>query len=131
MKSTLSAVRTVWSVINSRKSELGISGNVIWLLRPKNSVKEDIVVNALAMDGDELQEGLINVRIHIPNAPLSNDDTQPNFIRFEQVLDKLLPILQDVWGYDYNFRVDEPGTPERDGINWFLTIRVQYYTIRN
>lgn len=130
MKSTISAVRTVWDHLNKRKSQIPINGGIYWLNRPKNSVKEDIVVSALAMDAKEVQEGVINVNIHVPNPALSNDDTQPNFTRFEQISDNILPMLADVWGVDWNFLVDEPGTIVPDGNNWFCNIRIRYYTVR-
>jgi len=133
MKTTISATRTIYQYLVSKntKSVTGISGGIYWLIRPKNSTKEDIVIVPLVMNGEELQEGVFNVNIHAPNLPLSNDDTQPDFTRFEAISSKLVPLLSDVWEADYNFKIEEPATPVPDGKNWFCNIRVRYWTIRN
>lgn len=132
MKTTISAIRTVYNYLVSidTKGLTGITGKVYWLNQPKNSTKEDIVVRSVAMNAEAMQEGVVNVNIHMPNLVLNNDDTQPNFVRFETIAAVLVETLADVWGTDYNFHIEEPGTIVPDGDRWFCNIRLRFYTIR-
>jgi hypothetical protein len=128
----ISAVRTIYNHLITRgaKAATSITGEVYWLSRPKNSDKEDIVIGALAMNADQAQEGVFNVNIHVPNLQLGQDNTQPNFTRLEAISAILVPMLADVWGYDWNFDLDEPATPVPDGDSWFCNIRIRFWTLR-
>ena len=134
MKTALAPVRTIYNhlIASGVRSSVGLTGGIFWLSRPKNSSLEDIVVLPLAMNADALQAGAVNVNIHVPNLSLASDDTQPDFIRMEEIAEVVTSVLQDVWGADYNFRIDEPATPAKDTDgNWFLNILIRYYTINN
>jgi hypothetical protein len=43
------------------------NGKICKMERPLNSVLEDIVINGISLDRDELQEGVLNVNVYIPN----------------------------------------------------------------
>ena len=133
MATTISAIRTIHKHLLDKgaKAKTSITGNIYWLNRPKNSTKEDIVVGSLAMNNEQLQEGVFNVNIHVPNLVLTGDDTQPNFNRFDQIANILVPMLSDVWGTDWNFSVDDPASVVPDGNNWFCNIRIRFYSLRN
>lgn len=131
MKTTLSAVKTIYQYLQSNgvKASTGITGGVYWLNRPKSSTKEDIVVNAVALNGEQVQEGVFNVNVHVPNLVLATDDTQPNFSRMDAIANVLVPLLNDVRQADWFFYIDEPATPVPDGNNWFVNIRIRFYTL--
>lgn len=133
MKTSFTATRTVFKALASANTReaLNLTGKVYWLVRPKNSNKEDIVVLPLAMNAEVLQEGIVNVNIHVPNLVLADDDTQPNFERFEMIANHITSTLKDVWGTDYNFKIDDAATPIPDGKNWFCNIRIRYWTLNN
>lgn len=113
------------------KAAVSLTGAIYELNRPLNSLKEDIVVGTLAMNADQVQEGVFNVNIHVPNLGLTNDSTQPNTPRFRVILDKCIEVLKGVYGFDYSFDVSTPGIPYRDGNNWFVNIRVEWTSLRN
>jgi hypothetical protein len=113
------------------KAAVSLTGAIYEMNRPLNSLKEDIVVGTLAMNSEQVQEGVFNVNIHVPNLPLTNDSTQPNITRFRVILDKCMEFLKDVYGFDYSFDVSTPGIPYRDGTNWFVNIRVEWISLRN
>jgi hypothetical protein len=113
------------------KAAVSLTGAIYELNRPLNSLKEDIVVGTLAMNADQVQEGVFNVNIHVPNITLTNDSTQPNTTRFRVITEKCMEVLKDVYGYDYSFDVSTPGIPYRDGNNWFVNIRVEWTSLRN
>ncbi|MBB2148808.1 hypothetical protein [Pedobacter gandavensis] len=111
------------------KAAVNLTGAIYEISRPKDSLKEDIVVRTLDMNTEQVQEGVINVNIHLPNLSLTNDSTQPNLPRFREVLEKCMDALQDVTGYDYSFKVIAPGVPYRDGSTWFVNIGVEFWSL--
>jgi len=113
------------------KALSALSGAIYKQNRPKDSKLEDIVVRTLTMNADQVQEGIINVNIHVPNQNLVNDDTQPNLVRFDIITSIVVSTLSDYSGYDYWFDIDSPGVPERDGINWFVNVRIKFFSLRN
>jgi hypothetical protein len=111
------------------KSTSAITGGIFKNRRPKDSQKEDIVVRTLAMNSEQVQEGLINVNIHLPNLLLSNDSTQPNEARFNQITELVLAALRDYRGFDYWFTIKVPGLLYPDGNNWFSNIQVEFTSL--
>jgi len=112
------------------KTAVALTGAVYELERPKDSLKEDIVIGVLTMNTEQVQEGVFNVNIHIPNLNVAGDSTLPNTPRFRVILDKCMEVLKDVTGYDYSFNVSSPGVPYRNGANWFVNIRVEFWSLR-
>jgi hypothetical protein len=133
MKSTLHVIRIIYNYLISIgiKQLTGITGNVYWLQRPKNSLLEDIVINSVAFNGSAMQSGVFNINIHVPNIGLQTDNSQPDFARMEQIAAIIINMIANVYGADWNFTVEEPGTPIPDATNWFCNIRVRYWTVRD
>jgi hypothetical protein len=54
-----------------------------------NSDKEDVVINSLPINNSQMQSGVFNVNIHVPNLVLNIngniDTTQPNHERIKQL----------------------------------------------
>ncbi|SUJ19130.1 Uncharacterised protein [Sphingobacterium spiritivorum] len=61
----------VFSLIWNSNIKTSISGVVRRYLRPTNSDKEDVTVNVLNIDFDQLQGGIINVNVFVPNPEYS------------------------------------------------------------
>lgn len=113
------------------KQAVSLTGKIYPYSRPKDSQVEDITLNTLAINADQVQEGVFNVNIHVPNLMLTDDLTQPNISRFEVITAAVVEALSNYHGFDYHFDLDAPGVLERDGMNWFSNIRVKYYSLRN
>ena len=113
-----------------RLSGVVISGHVYKMSRPINSGKEDIVIIPLALTSDQVQRGIINVNIHVPNLDLPGDQTQPNNKRLEEITEVVTAALDDQWRYDYNFTLDNAGLPARDQNGWYTNIRVEFNSFR-
>lgn len=112
------------------KATVGLTGSIYPLNRPLNSAKEDVVVSTLALNADQMQEGVVNVNVHVPNLKIDGDITQPNLPRFETIVEAALDLLDDNWITDCNYSIEEPGTVQRDGNNWFCNIRLRFYAPR-
>jgi len=67
MTTATQAISAVFSIIWASSLKTEISGSVRRYSRMINSEKEDIVINSLPIDFDQLQSGVLNVNIHVPN----------------------------------------------------------------
>lgn len=132
MITTTSAIRAIYDhlVSNGAKQITNISGNIYWLYRPKDSLLEDIVINTVAFSAEPLQEGVFNINVHVPNVKLQSDNTQPDFNRFDEICKALIPLVDNVYINNSNFKVESPGNPVPDGKTWFCNIRIRFWTLR-
>jgi len=106
-----------------------LTGGIFKNRRPKDSLKEDIVVRVFIMNAEQVQEGVINVNIHVPNLNLTNDSTQPDEDRLSSITDIVVAALKDYRGYDFWFTIKVPGIPYPDDNNWFSNIQVEFTTL--
>lgn len=112
------------------KSTSSLTGGIFKTRRPKDSPKEDIVVRTLALNADQVQEGVINVNIHVPNLKLTSDSTQADEDRFSEITEVVLAALKDYRGFDYWFTIKVPGLLYPDGNDWFSNIQIEYRTLQ-
>lgn len=136
MKTGLEMIYDCFSILDVPEVRDIINGDIYFLERPKNSVLEDIVINALPITNDQLQKGVFNVNIHIPN--LENvvingeaDETQPNIVKLMTVNKVVVELLADVVGESFHFSAQNGGYPIRDSdLTWYMNIRVDYYAVQ-
>src|SRR5690606_17298 len=134
MKRTLTtadqAVQKVFNLMKPVRDDVSMSGFVFPYNRPISSQKEDVVINALALNADQEQNGILNVNVHVPNLQLGGDNTQPNRVRFQVISNKAIELLDYYDGFDFSLTLDNAGELIRDGEYWFMNIRVRYNSIR-
>lgn len=132
MKSNLNAIDTVFSILNSSPLKNLISGRVAKNVRPTNSVSEDIVINALPVNNSQLQRGIINVNIHVPNMIINTggitDRATPDHNRLSQLTEMAIPVLKDVWGSDWDIDIEQINLI-REETSSFNNIRIIYQAI--
>lgn len=113
MKSNLEAVDIVFSHLKGSVLDTSITGQVMKHRRVANSTKEDVVINSLALNNTQLQKGILNVNIHVPNLSIPTgttgvrDNGYPNSVRLNQLTDLAIPLLKDTWGTDYDFDIEQ------------------------
>lgn len=136
MRTTLDIVDILYQVINQSVLKTSVNGNVYKFSRPVNSGKEDIVINSLPITGGQLQEGFVNVNIHVPNLSLNigglQDNTQPDFSRLKSFAAAAVGILQEVWreSGDVNFSIQNQSIfPEPEVNEHYVNIRIRYYSV--
>lgn len=104
----------LYHILNDSVLSQMITG-IICRKRPVDSNKEDIVINSLGMPNLQLQTGVINVNIHVPNIQLSSgpnqDVTQGNYPRMTELSKIAVSILDDYYSPDgmYSFSVQQEG----------------------
>ena len=137
MKTGLEMVDDVYSLINKPEVKALIDGVVIKHRRPKGSKKKDIVVGSLALSAFQLQQGVTNVNIHIPN--LTNvkfgdvvDDQQPDSVTFKAIVRVVRPLLDTQYRETfYTAVMDAPNLGQDSDGTWYMNIRVNYYAVIN
>ncbi|TXK52389.1 hypothetical protein FVR03_01345 [Pontibacter qinzhouensis] len=112
-----------------------INGRIWQHQRPANSDTVDIVVNSLALTNQQLQQGVVNVNIHVPNQVNviggKQDSTMPDLAKMLEIGKIVTGILETNWQYDFHTEIYQPGQPYQDGAGWYLNIRVMYYSFQN
>ena len=101
MKTALDAVDIVWKKIYGSALKTEITGKVYKHRKPAGSDKEDVVVNCPTINNTQLQQGLVNVNIYVPNIPITiagiADDSQPDHARLKELATMAVGILDDSW----------------------------------
>ncbi|MDP3561728.1 MAG: hypothetical protein Q8R83_06095 [Legionellaceae bacterium] len=112
------------------KTAVNLTGAIHLWNEPLNSDLENIVVKTLGLSADQMQEGVINVNIHVPNLNLTDDNSQPNRPRFNTIGASCIQALDSFFGVNFNFSIESPGVLVPDGKDWFMNIRLRYYSVR-
>jgi len=110
MEITRSAIDKVIEVIYNSPLRTAITGSIA-RRRPINSEKEDIIVNSLPITFTQLQRGIVNVNIHVPNIDKTNNgvtDTEyPDYVRLKELTQMAIPILKNFIGEGFYFQVQQ------------------------
>jgi len=135
MKTDIDAVDEVFKVIWNSPLRSEISGSVKRYKRPTRGKtdpeKEDIVINTLGMNGNQLQEGVVNVNIHVPNPDYQmvlDGKTvilkdQPDEERLKQLSDLAIPILKEHIGRHVYFWFQQ-SIPFFGDVSSYINIRL-------
>jgi len=134
MKTTLELVDILWQYLTGSPLKAAISGGVYKHIRPVNSNKEDVVINALPNVNGDLQQSLCNVNVFVPNKTQNlngiQDNSQPDGERLRALADMAVTALSDQWGEDYNFDVQQSVLIRDDtSQSWYYNIRINFYSI--
>lgn len=136
MRNTLQIVNIIWKALQISPLKTEISGGIYKHQRPIDSDKEDIIIGCLPITGSQLQEGIVNVNIHVPNlvvnAGSTQDATQPNSIRLEELAAYALVFLQNLVLEvgEVNFSIDNQMVFAEPDVNeHYVNIRLQCYAV--
>ena len=133
MITILDATDYIYTWLKDKQIKTAVTGGLYKHKRPVNSAKEDVVIIPLTLDADQLQEGIMNVNIHVPNLVLGSgatqDKTQPDHARLKQLTTMAVEVLTDIWLDDgqVNFSVLQPLMFEDAEINQhYMNIRLSF-----
>ena len=135
MKSNLQAVDIVFSHLKGSVLDTAITGQVMKHRRIANSTKEDVVINCLTLGNEQLQKGILNVNIHVPNLSVPTeqvgvrDNTYPNSVRLEELTNLAIPLLKDQWSSDYDFDLDQQPNLITEETSSFNNIRIIFQAL--
>ena len=135
MKTTLQFVDLVWARLNADVSlNNAIDGGIYKQKRPDGSIKKDVVVNSLAVDNEQLQRGVINVNIHVPNLLVvineQPDNSQPDHVTLNEISQIVIGLLKDYWGTEFHCDIQTQSLIEEPELKEnFVNIRVSVFSI--
>jgi hypothetical protein len=134
MTNTFDEVDIVWTKLNNSSLKTAITGAIYKNRRPAGSDKEDIVINALPVNNADIQQGIVNVNIHVPNLTVSAngtvDNNIPNHTRLKELTVMALAILADNWEEGINYDVQQQNLLMDDtGTDHFVNIRLLFNAI--
>lgn len=111
MRSNLEQVNIVYSKLKDSALDTAISGNITKNVRPVGSILEDVVINSLATINTQLQKGIMNVNIHVPNLKVNIsggvDQSTPDHNRINALTEIAIPLLKDIWGDNWDFDIEQ------------------------
>lgn len=119
-------------LINSEltTSPLKPSGKIVIGQRLTNSKTEDVIINSLYHDFEQLQRGVLNINVYVPN--LKSDNAIPNINRLNQLGKLILPIIKDEFGdpvQGYTFWLERQLFLIDDNHQHYLNNRIQFRNI--
>jgi hypothetical protein len=111
-----------------------LTGEVRKYNRSLDSNAEDIVINSLPVNNNQLQSGIVNVNVHVPNIQdnglTGQDNSQPNIKRIKEISDLVILALDNTFGSFYNCTVQQQNLIQ-DKDDFFNNIRLQINSINN
>lgn len=135
MKTGFTAVDVIFDKLKSGTLVSEINGEIYKDRRAANSIKEDVVINCITLNNTQLQQGVVNVNIHVPNLSIKKnkviDDSQPDRSRLNALANIALDDLTETYGTDYNFNVQQAPLLIRDesGGDHYVNIRLDFFAI--
>lgn len=116
-KTVFDGKQWILELLNQSNVKTIISGKIYKDKRPVGSAKEDIVINALPMTSEFLQNGVFNVNCYVPYISIKIDgvdQNMPNNVRLEAIAKAVYPVLEEVYKDDFNLEVDNHTTFEEE-----------------
>ncbi len=130
MKTINDAIDIVWKQVNASLSST-ITGGVYKLSRPFESSLEDVVVNALPITGETVQQCVINVNAYVPNLLLKikgkQDSSMPDYARLKQISETVISLLHKKTGSNYWHYVENHAVIRNEGVNeHYANVRIRF-----
>ena len=126
MRSNLEQIDIVYNRLKDSTLDDSITGSICKNVRPFASVLEDVVINSLATVNTQLQKGVMNVNIHVPNLLVNvsggSNQSTPDHNRINALTLIAIGLLKDVWGDNWDFDIEQ--------INLIMEEKSSYNNIR-
>ena len=126
MRTSIDVIQTVARVLYLSPVRNMISG-VIQPRRPINSEKEDISINSLFVTLDQLQKGIINVNVNVPNLSVKQNgliDTEfPDYNRINTITKEVIDVIDNYVGEEIYLNIEQTIMIEEKGSSC-MNIRV-------
>lgn len=118
-------------------AEKKVNGGLYKYSRPINSTLEDVVINPLAISGEDVQEGVAVVNIYVPNINLNLnglvDSSQPNTKRITELTNLAIDSFLEFWppDGDYCFEMENNNVFPDENNQHYISIRIRFYSPLN
>lgn len=131
MKSTIDQEDMIYEHLKSGPLVSQITGKLYKRERPVNSEKEDVVISSLSTNNLQLQTGVININIHVPNLTIKSLGVQQKVsdtARLKQLYILSEPELQDKMIGDSYFNIHQQIFFSEETSS-YINIRLEFYNI--
>lgn len=130
---SLDAIDKVYLNLQGSPFATALRGSIYKIKRPVNATSEDAVINSLGMPGDQVQKGLINLNIHVPNQPLlingKQDTTQPDYTRAQELTTLAIQSVEEFYSDEYWFLFQQQNIVESTDTEIVVNIRINFFSI--
>lgn len=133
LKNDIEMQEDIYNLLHNTELPSIISGGIYKFARPMDSSKEDIVIGTLFINAKQLQIGVFNINIYVPNLPAeisenpsALDTAQPNIERMKEIGEAAVRILQKSNPFDFSLKIVKPGVIEGYQLDWFYNIQIEY-----
>lgn len=114
------------------------NGKLCKFERPLDSELEDVVINVIALGRDDVQEGVLNVNVFVPNLKFDDrktDKAQPDTARLNYLLKLAIQALgegEEIWELNgqYCFKIQQETVFPDENNQHYANIRVEFYSIK-
>ncbi len=136
-KTSLEMVDDVFALVDVAALKSAITGNIYKYHKPLNSKKINVVVDALTLDTQPWQSGVVNVNIHAANLPSVttegvSDPNFPNSVLLSNLAKIAVGLLDEVYKEGFHTSIETAPALLQDADNtWYINIRVDYYSVIN
>lgn len=131
MTTTEDIIEILFNRANAGPIKDTITGSVCKRRRDGDSKVEDVVINCLPINGEQLQDVIANVNIHVPDLVVSvngMDQKQPDSVRLQQLAGIAVPHFTDVWAAGYNYTVQQQTVFEdREAGDHYINLRIEFF----
>lgn len=129
MKTTSDVIDLAYSIVYESSLRTEITGVIYKRKRRLNSELEDIVINSLPLGNLDVQQGVINVNIHVPDLKLPTNpvDFQPDTARLKELGSIGANLFKKLYKDDYLFEVENENVIQDDH-DHFVNLRVSFYS---
>lgn len=131
--SSQQVINKLYTLLSTSSLKTAVTGNVYKSgLRPLNRVAEDIVINFVSGTAGQIQEGVANVNVFIPDIDSGSGALVCNTARcraLEAVADTWIDSLSDSDGYRIELDQMIETLQYEDKKQHFLNIRLKFYYI--
>ncbi|WP_133575172.1 hypothetical protein [Pedobacter metabolipauper] len=114
------------------------NGKLCKIQRPANSDREDVVINGLGLDREEVQEGVFNVNVYVPNLkypfghPSFGDKSQPDtgrILYLNNLTNTALGTGEEIWNEAGTccFNVQQDNVFEDSNNQHYINFRIEFY----
>ncbi|OLY92507.1 hypothetical protein SAMN05444008_102373 [Cnuella takakiae] len=134
MKTTLHFVDKAYERVKASQLAQVVSGSVFKYQKPKGWAGEAVVINSLPVSAEQVQTGLININVFVPDLKLTigaqGPELQPNTARLSELADMAVETLKSWYqdGTDYSIEAQSL-IKDDEGDNHYINFRVRVYAL--
>jgi len=129
MKLTIDVLSALYRILNVEPLISSITGKIYLGNPPYTGQREDISLNALTNLNEYMQEGIVNLNVHVRQTEAGRSPLK----RMREIVTIIEPMLRDVQSEGVFFTIEQDkgffSDQDRDGM-YFYNLRLEYQYIR-